>query len=169
VSARGILGTFAILGFGAGMFFAGMGVERSHPLSVPASVPVIGDKPTDSLVRQDGQPDCSTRMPSGYTKDEGCPVAEGKGFTAGFHTVRDGWAIRPTSQGPVLTLTVVNDNPGAIAGFWHTFHLERYDGSLVEIVWCETPPFAAGESKTVTCRPLQPEPSAPYSSVHIVY
>lgn len=149
-------------------FFAGIGVERSGQNPVPAAVPVVGDKPDPSLVQQVGQRACDTR-PHGYASDEGCPVAVGKGFRIGFHTVKDGWEVKAGKEGPVLTATVWNNNPGAIDGFWHTFHLNRYDGSLVEIVWCKTPPFAAGEIRTVTCAPLQPKGNAPYDEVWIHY
>lgn len=148
-----------------GAFFAGIAVERSG--NRPAE-PVDSGKP-EGRVQQVGQRPCDTRLPSGYTSDEGCPVAVGKGFQIGFHTVKDGWSVKAGKEGPVLTATVWNNNPGAIAEFWHTFHLHRYDGSLVEIVWCETPPFTAGQIRTITCEPLQPEGNAPYDEVTVHY
>lgn len=172
MSARKIAGTLAVLAFGGAAFCAGIGVERSGHNPVPAAVPVVGGKPDESIVQQVGRKTCDLRLLSGYTSDEGCPVAYGKGFRAGFHTVRDGWSIKPSADGPVLTLSVWNNNPGAIGGFWHTFHLNRYDGSVVELLWCKTPPFAAGESKTVTCKPLQASDArerGPYDEVWIHY
>jgi hypothetical protein len=147
---------------------AGVAIERSGNNPVPAIVPGVGDKPEEGLLQQPGQPDCSLYDRSGFHKDEGCTLAVGKGFRIGFHTVDAGWTIKPGKTGPVLTATVRNDNPGAIAGFWKTFHLSRYDGSLVEIVWCDSKaPFAAGESRIVTCQPLTPEGNAPFDSVAI--
>ena len=159
------LATLAGLGLLAVAFISGISVGRSGHNPVP----VAGDKPDESLVQQVGRYVCDLRLPSGYTSDDGCPVAQGKGFRAGFHTVKDGWAIKAGKDGPVLVATVVNDNPGAVAGFHHTFHLKRYDGTLVEILWCETPAFAAGESRAVTCAPLQPESVGPHDEVWIHY
>lgn len=172
MSARGLGWSVAGAAVVLGAFFAGIGVERSGQNPVPAAVPVVGDKPDGSLVHQVGQKTCDLRLPSGYTSDDGCPVAYGKGFRAGFHAVRDGWTIKPSADGPVLTLDVWNNNPGAVGGFWHTFHLQRYDGSLVELLWCETPPFTAGESKTVTCKPNMVSDASergPYDEVWIHY
>lgn len=150
------------------MFYAGTAIDGPPQAVVSAVTAGAAGKPDPSIVRQ-GLAICDLRDAYGYTKDEGCPVAVGKGFQSGYHTVKDGWTLRPGSDGPVATLTVVNDNPGAVGSFWHTIHLERYDGSLVEIVWCETGPFAARESKIVTCKPLSPEGNAPYDSVTFHY
>jgi hypothetical protein len=145
----------------AAAFFAGVSVERSGH---EPSLDVDTGKPTEGLIEPGG---CSLYDIAGYHKDEGCPVAVGKGFRVGYYTVRDGWTVKPGKDGPVLTAVVVNDNPGAIARFWHTFHLNRYDGSLVEIVWCKTEAFAAGEARAITCGPLLPNGNAPFDEVWI--
>jgi hypothetical protein len=156
---------------GVGMalaFVAGDQVGKSghgNEVSVPAAV--TAGRPDPGIVQQ-GDARCDL-SPNGFASDDGCTVAQGKGFRAGYHTVRDGWAVRAGKQGPVLTLTVGNGNPGSIGGFWHTFELERFDGSLVEIVWCDTPAFAAGESRTITCEPLTPKGNAPFDAISIHY
>jgi hypothetical protein len=145
-------------------FFAGITVEKSGHNPLPDGLPVVGGKPTEGLVEPSG---CSLYDIAGYHKDEGCPVTVGKGFRVGYYTIRDGWTLKPGKAGPVLTAVVVNDNPGAISGLFYTFHLKRYDDSLVEIVWCETEAFAAGQARVMSCEPLSPDGNAPYDEVWI--
>jgi len=168
VSARKIAGTLAVLAFGGAAFCAGIGVERSGHNPVPAAVPVAGDKPKHGLVQTVGKPSCSQYDRFGYHKDDGCQIYPGEGFRVGFYTVKDGWSIKPGKEGPVATLTVWNNNPGAIARFWETLHLRRYDGSLVELLWCESEKsFAAGQYVTLTCEAHNPEGNGTYDEVWI--
>lgn len=158
----------AVIAFVAG-YLVGRFIDPSVP--VVRDLPGIGAKPTYGRVIQDGKT-CDLvhqfGMNKGYKKlDETCPLVVGDGFTAGYHTIQDGWKVESTGSGPVLTLTVVNENPGSVRGFDSTFHLNRYDGSLVEIVWCKTKELTAGESRTITCKPLSPEPSQPFDAVEI--
>lgn len=156
------LAVATLVAFGAG-FLTGIGIERTGNNPVPGAVPGIGDKPKKGLVVQDGEADCSL-YEYGFHKDDGCPVAYGKGFRVGFHTVKDGWTIK----GNALTLTVLNDNPGPISGFWHSFHLNLFDQRTVTILDCETSDLLAHESRTVTCKPLSgDEPVVAYDNVWI--
>lgn len=163
----GVLAAVALV-FGAGLF---VGSHGGASAPVVRELPLVGVKPKPDLLIQDGKScDLYRRYPDGeaFHKDEGCPIKVGPEFTIGFHTVDAGWTIKPGADGPVMTVTVRNANPGAIAGFWHTFHLNRYDGSLTEIVWCDSKaPFAAGEVRAITCKPLNPEGNAPYDSMAI--
>lgn len=157
-----------MLGFGFGQV-----VDRPNVRTAPLirEIPVVGGKPVYDRVVQDGRV-CDLRWQFGKSKhykkvNETCPVAVGKEFTAGYHKIRDGWKIESRKEGPVFVGTVVNDNPGSIAGLNHTLHLERYDGSLVEILWCETEGFAAGQSRDMTCAALSPEGSRPFDTVAV--
>lgn len=126
-------------------------------------VPVLEDGPTFDRVVQDSRT-CDLRDREGFRKsDDGCAVAVGKGFRAGYHTVRDGWTIKDF----VATLVLVNDNPGAIGEFYRTLHLNRYDGSLAAILWCKAPAMAAGESRAIACKPLSPQDPEPFDEVRI--
>jgi hypothetical protein len=140
----GVAGIVAV-----GAFFSGVGVERSGNNPVSAAVPVVGDKPKYDVIVQEGQPACNLRDRQGYLRDDGCPVAVGKGFRHGFHTVRDGWTLK----GFTATMVVVNDNPGPISGMYVSLYLNRYDGGLVEILKCESEPFATGEARAISCKP----------------
>jgi hypothetical protein len=158
----------AVLGVAlAAAFMVGVVVERSGNNPVPGAVPVIGDKPRYGLIVQDGERDCDLykRYPSGnaYKKDDGCPVVMGEGFRAGFHTVRDGWTVKDN----VVTLVVVNDNPGPIEGFYASFYLNRFDGSMVALVNCETEPLAVGQSRAISCKTSLKEDIEPVDNVWI--
>lgn len=153
----------AALGVGAGF------VASSRPWDKPLSqVPAaVAHKPTRGLLSTG----CSLYDRYGYHKDEGCPVEPGKGLRVGFYTIDAGWAITMGPDGWQTTLTVRNANPGSIGRFWQTLHLERYDGGLVEILWCETAGvFTAGQSQHVVCKPLSPsdpDERVPFDSVAI--
>jgi hypothetical protein len=152
-----------VAGFGAGQMI------DVADVSVPDVIKSADkpNKPSHGLVIQGGDK-CNLIDRSGYKAgDKGCPVAVGEEFSIGFHTVRAGWSITLGKDRPVLTAVIANDNPGAVSGFYHSFYLNRYDGSMVELLSCDSPAFAAGESRTVVCAPGIAEGSHPFDTVAI--